>query len=303
MSERKMVTDSLSNLLISWLRHGRPAYLCMAREVTFDYGTPAHRRVDYMTFEPRNASPGGIENGDVTCYEIKSSKEDFESANGHNLFGDFNYYVMTENTYEQVGSRIAHKCGVICSCSGGLRMIRKASRVDRKKPLTEVLLMMFRSANRDAIKIYKTKAESPSLPSLLWKHLNPKNDPRIYISRGVLRVEGNGAAVLIRVVPLNNSVSGIEKSTVYCYFIISRLSEIECIAGVEPLGDYNYYVAGTEVHSIINEKGDERFGIICPWDTGLKNKRKAKRMERKTALCTILFKMFFLASADAYMQV
>jgi hypothetical protein len=36
----------------------------------------------------------------ITCYEIKVSISDFKSENGHNLYGDFNYYVTTPEVYD-----------------------------------------------------------------------------------------------------------------------------------------------------------------------------------------------------------
>ena len=84
----------------------------MAREVTFDYATSRAVRVDYMQFKPMNNTVSGIEKGDFYCYEIKSSVEDFHSQNGHNFLGDYNYYVMPEEVYEQVKAEIPYGVGV-----------------------------------------------------------------------------------------------------------------------------------------------------------------------------------------------
>lgn len=40
-----------------------------------------------------------------TCYEIKISFSDFKSPNGHNLFGDYNYYVLTQEVYDEIISK------------------------------------------------------------------------------------------------------------------------------------------------------------------------------------------------------
>lgn len=37
---------------------------------------------------------------DLTCYEIKVTEQDFNSENGHNLYGDYNYYVIPKGLYE-----------------------------------------------------------------------------------------------------------------------------------------------------------------------------------------------------------
>lgn len=127
-----------------------------AREVTFDYATTKAVRVDYMKFKPVNNTVSGIEKGDFFCYEVKSSVEDFHSKNGHNFLGDYNYYVMPEEVYEKVKNEIPWNVGVFVPdglhYSGkwyNLRAVKKARRQDRERPVSEMLLMMFRSAARD----------------------------------------------------------------------------------------------------------------------------------------------------------
>lgn len=39
---------------------------------------------------------------EITCYEIKISESDFNSENGHNLNGDYNYYVLSKELYEKL---------------------------------------------------------------------------------------------------------------------------------------------------------------------------------------------------------
>ena len=127
-----------------------------ASEVTFDYATSNAVRVDFMRFKPINNTVSGIEKGDFYCYEVKSSVEDFNSKNGHNFLGDFNYYVMPEDVYEKVKNKIPYKVGVYVpdkiNFRGSwydLKSVKKAVRSDRTKPVSEMLLMMFRSAARE----------------------------------------------------------------------------------------------------------------------------------------------------------
>lgn len=109
-----------------------------------------------MKFVPVNNSVSGIEKGDVYCYEVKSSIEDFHSPNGHNFLGDYNYYVMPEEVFEQVKKEIPYHVGVFVPDGMSyqkdvywLKSVKKAKRKNREKPVSEVLLMMFRSAARD----------------------------------------------------------------------------------------------------------------------------------------------------------
>lgn len=74
---------------------------------------------------------------------------DSHSKNGHNFIGDFNYYVMPEEVYAAVSLEIQHAVGVYCPDGLKLRSVKKAKRKDRERPVSEVLLMMFRSAARD----------------------------------------------------------------------------------------------------------------------------------------------------------
>ena len=127
-----------------------------AKEVTFDYATTTAVRVDFMKFKPVNNTVSGIEKGDFYCYEVKSSPEDFHSKNGHNFIGDYNYYIMPESVYEKIKNEIPYFVGVLIPESKNyrgewydLKSIKKARRRDRTRPVSEMLLMMFRSAARE----------------------------------------------------------------------------------------------------------------------------------------------------------
>lgn len=148
---RKEITKILSDLTENYINPRRDPRIYWAREVTFDYGTLNQIRVDYMVFEPKNNSVSGIEKGDFYCYEIKSSVADFESKHGHNFIGDYNYYVMPLDVFEKVKDKIPFSVGVLApsDLTGYLKSIKKAKRVDRKRPMFEMLFLMFRSANRD----------------------------------------------------------------------------------------------------------------------------------------------------------
>ena len=138
MQNRPEVTAMLS---LSIQRHICPnsdPRIYWAREVTFDYATTNAVRVDFMKFKPVNNTVSGIEKGDFYCYEVKSSVDDFHSKNGHNFLGDYNYYVMPEEVYENYRGEWYD-----------LKAIKKAKRKDRSRPVSEMLLMMFRSAARD----------------------------------------------------------------------------------------------------------------------------------------------------------
>ena len=64
------------------------------------------------------------------------------------------------------------------------------------------------------------------LSAMLEKKINPHNDPRIYWAKEVTFDYSTDHAVRVdymRFVPVNNSVSGIEKGDCYCYEIKSSV--------------------------------------------------------------------------------
>ncbi len=156
MGSRPEITAMLS---LSIQRHLDPygdPRIYWAREVTFDYATSKAVRVDFMKFKPVNNTVSGIEKGDFYCYEVKSSVEDFHSKNGHNFLGDYNYYVMPEEVFERVKNEIPYYVGVFVPDKLNyrgewydLKSVKKAKRKDRDRPVSEMLLMMFRSAARE----------------------------------------------------------------------------------------------------------------------------------------------------------
>lgn len=160
MSSRKEITKMLSLAIQMHIDpHGDPR-IYWIREAIFDYATSKAIRVDFMKFKPVNNTVSGIEKGDFYCYEVKSSIEDFHSQNGHNFLGDYNYYVMPMEVFEKVKNELPYYVGVFVpdklNSRGAwydLKSVKKAKRKDRDRPVSEMLLMMFRSATRERTKL------------------------------------------------------------------------------------------------------------------------------------------------------
>lgn len=152
---RKDITKMLSLSLEKHINPYNDPRIYTAKEVTFDYSTAHAIRVDYMRFKPINNTVSGIEKGDFYCYEIKSSVDDFKSGHGLNFIGDYNYVVMPEDVYATVSRNIPYYVGVYVDNGLNykgewyeLKCIKKARRHDRSRPVSEMLLMMFRSCAR-----------------------------------------------------------------------------------------------------------------------------------------------------------
>lgn len=154
---RPEITASLSALLERHIDPHRDPRVYWAKEVSFDYDTAHSVRVDYMRFKPVNNTVSGIEKGDFYCYEIKSSVEDFNSKNGHNFLGDYNYYVMPPGVFEAVKDKIPYRVGVLVSGQYGLASEKSAKRQDRQRPVSEMLLMMWRSSRREVVKAVRAE--------------------------------------------------------------------------------------------------------------------------------------------------
>ena len=161
---RPEITQTISNLLEKRIDPRNDPRIYWAKEVTFDYSTNHPVRVDYMRFKPANNSVSGIEKGDFYCYEIKSSVEDFQSKNGHNFIGDFNYYVMPKDVFDEVKEKIPYNVGVITlSALGCLDVAKKAARKDRERPVSEMLLMMWRSSRREVVNVRRRERKVENL--------------------------------------------------------------------------------------------------------------------------------------------
>ena len=162
--KRPEITKQLSELLEKHIDPHNDPRVYWAKEVTFDYATSNTVRVDYMLFKPINNSVSGIEKGDFSCYEIKSSVDDFHSKNGHNFIGDKNYYVMPESVFENVKNEIPYFVGALCprqvfsgSSTYQLVVVKNAKKHDRTKSVSEMLLMMWRSSRREIVKARRIK--------------------------------------------------------------------------------------------------------------------------------------------------
>lgn len=155
---RPEITESLSKALEKYIDPQNDPRIYWAKEVTFDYATTAPIRVDYMRFKPVNNTVSGIEKGDFICYEVKSSVEDFHSKNGHNFIGDLNYYVMPEDVFQAVKAQIPYYVGVLVPEVCGLQVAKKVHRKARNRPVSEMLLMMWRSSRREIVKSRKEAA-------------------------------------------------------------------------------------------------------------------------------------------------
>lgn len=74
----------------------------------------------------------------ATCYEIKITKSDFKSKNGHNFVANRNYYVMPKELYPKVENLIEDGVGVILYYGNGMLRLKKEC---AHKEITEELMI------------------------------------------------------------------------------------------------------------------------------------------------------------------
>lgn len=161
--------------------------------------------------------------------------------------------------------------------------------------------------------VYKKRPEITAILSLsLQKHINPKNDPRIYIAKEVTFDYSTGNAIRVDYMqfkPENNSVSGLEKGNFYCYEIKSSVEDFHSKNGHNFIGDFNYYVMPEEVYAVVSREIPHYVGVYVPdgksgkgnW-YDLKCVSKARKRDRNRPIHEMLFMMFRSCARDTYKQ-
>lgn len=116
-------------------------------EVTIGFG--GKERVDYLTYDTK---------GIWRCYEIKSSKEDFFSNNALTFVGNYNYFVMPAELYDDVQDCIPSGIGVYTELGCERKSRQRTLGIDE-----DVLKdSMLRSLYRYAQNVYKSKGAKNS---------------------------------------------------------------------------------------------------------------------------------------------
>ena len=104
-------TEELRKALYNYLSV-QGVYVC--HEVTLPLVTDSdlyrHGRVDMITYQKKHREKQGT----FRFYELKISKSDFRSKNGHNFLGNYNYYVFpNKELFESVKSDIPDFVGCL----------------------------------------------------------------------------------------------------------------------------------------------------------------------------------------------
>src|SRR5699024_3861948 len=96
---RKVTTEELSkNIYYTTSKTG--GFGCFDMTI----GIGGSERDDYIAYDTK---------GVFSCYEVKSSKDDFYSDAKWSFCGHYNYFVMTRELYDQVKHDIPSHAGVV----------------------------------------------------------------------------------------------------------------------------------------------------------------------------------------------
>ena len=111
-------------------------------EVTI--GFFGNKRVDYITMDTKEV---------FRCFEIKISKSDFHSKHGHNFVGNYNYYVMPKELFNEIKEEIPKEIGVYAWNGTSLKLVKNPKKQQLKEDINILKNSMIRSLYRDACKI------------------------------------------------------------------------------------------------------------------------------------------------------
>ena len=89
----------------------------------------------------------------LTCFEIKVTKSDFKSKNGHNFVGNMNFYVVPEEIFKEVESLVPPDIGILVYLHKGkyigLRTKRKPAYKELSDEKQKWMILSVMKRNRD----------------------------------------------------------------------------------------------------------------------------------------------------------
>lgn len=142
---KSTLTEKMEQALVNKVS-GSSVFGCF--EVTI--GKLGKERVDYLTYDTQ---------GNWTCYEIKSSKEDFYSGCIISFVGTYNCYVMPRTLYYEVQKDIPDWVGVLLWENNELHWHKHPFQRALGVPENELFYSMIRSQARDVNKLYRFESQ------------------------------------------------------------------------------------------------------------------------------------------------
>lgn len=103
------------------------------------------------------------------CYEIKVSKADFHSKAKKTFVGNYNYFVVTRELYNEIKDEIPNHIG----CYVGDGLVKRAKKQELGVDEQTLKNSMIRSLYRESEKLLK--GDEPSIVESLQRQVNYKN--------------------------------------------------------------------------------------------------------------------------------
>jgi hypothetical protein len=148
------LTRKLEQVLYRWFDY-RKEFIC--HEVTIGFW--GSEIVDLISVDTK---------GEIKCFEIKSTKQDFYNKKAKLSFvGNKNYFVMSLELYEQVKQDIPKDIGVYAASEEDilnsrykkvLSCVKRAKRKELEIDKETILLSMIRSMQREILKAKRRKS-------------------------------------------------------------------------------------------------------------------------------------------------
>lgn len=146
--DSKMTTKELERLLYKAIRK-MGTYICF--EVALPLYKWDNERVDVLSYETK---------GVWRCYELKISKNDFRSKCKLSFYGNFNYFVMPYELYEQVKDEIPKDIGVYVASKFSCKCIKRATRKEADISHDKMLFALMQGLYREYQKLRRLKEET-----------------------------------------------------------------------------------------------------------------------------------------------
>ena len=120
-----------------------------------------NKRVDFIAYDKKD---------NFIFVEIKISKSDFKSKNGHNFNGNQNYYAMPEELYDNVKNLIPDNIGVITYKNYELKTMKKCKKIESMLEISNKIKINYNAIEKQKYNIIT--ACNSTIRRLLEKEYN-----------------------------------------------------------------------------------------------------------------------------------
>ncbi len=119
----------------TWRKEGiRQRLKC---ELGYDTMKPLPTFCDQTSCRFNSCTKIGVPKILITCFEIKITKSDFKSKNGHNFIGNMNYYVVPEEIYKEIEPLVPEDIGILVYLHKGVYVGLRTKKKPKYRELSD----------------------------------------------------------------------------------------------------------------------------------------------------------------------